>query len=60
MHVSERRCAVVYNPIKVSDELRDAISSAGHGARAGPTRSGWKPPPMTQPANDGRSDLGSR
>ncbi len=28
---SERRCAVVYNPIKMVDELRDAISSAGHG-----------------------------
>ena len=26
MQRSGRRCAVVYNPIKVSDELRDAIS----------------------------------
>ena len=30
---SGQRCAVVYNPIKVSDELRDAISrqAATHG-----------------------------
>ena len=34
---SGRRCAVVYNPIKVSDELRDAI-----GRRA--TEAGWDEP----------------
>ena len=34
---SGRRCAVVYNPIKVSDELRDAI-----GRRA--TEAGWGDP----------------
>ena len=33
---SGRRCAVVYNPIKVSDELREAM--------LGRRRSGWETP----------------
>jgi diacylglycerol kinase (ATP) len=33
----ERRCAVVYNPIKVSDDLRDAISRQA-------TATGWSEP----------------
>ena len=43
---SGRRCAVVYNPIKVSDELRDAI-----GRRA--TEAGWGDPIWLEtPAED--------
>jgi hypothetical protein len=29
---SERRCALVYNPIKVSDDLREAITRHAAGA----------------------------
>ena len=48
-----QRCAVVYNPIKVSDELRDAISQQA-AARAGLSPSGWKPARMN-PAGQRRT-----
>jgi diacylglycerol kinase (ATP) len=44
---SGRRCAVVYNPIKVSEELRDAIKR--QAATAGWTDSIWFPTPAEDP-----------
>jgi hypothetical protein len=40
---SGRRCAVVYNPIKMSDDLCDAITRHAKEA-AGATRSGGRRP----------------
>ena len=43
---SERRCAVVYNPIKVVDEIRDAISQQA-------TAMGWTDPVWLETTADG-------
>ena len=36
-----RRCAVIYNPTKISDKFR-ALVEEGLQQRAGATRCGWK------------------
>jgi hypothetical protein len=48
-----QRCAVVYNPIKISEELRDAISQQLL-PRGGLSPSGWKPVRMN-PADQRRT-----
>ena len=45
---SERRCAVVYNPIKVSDDLREAITR--HAKATGWDEPVWLETPQTNPA----------
>ena len=37
------RCAVVANPVKVSDGFREAVTDGAARAAAGPSRCGWRP-----------------
>jgi hypothetical protein len=52
---SGRRCAVVYNPIKVSDDLRDAVARrAGEAGWSDPT---WLGTPADNPGQAVTADV---
>jgi hypothetical protein len=52
---SGRRCAVVYNPIKVSDDLRDTV--ARHAAESGWSDPIWLAAPADNPGQAMTADV---